>query len=54
MKIGRKRLKMSSGEIKVFKSEQARDNFEKVARAYRHGWSGPPKSGRKRVTGRRK
>jgi len=42
MKIGKKALKMSSGEIRHFGSEQKRDNFEKVARAYKHGWAGPP------------
>lgn len=38
MKIGKTKLKMSSGKIYEFKSEQARNNFEKVARAYKHGW----------------
>lgn len=46
MKIGRNKLKMSSGEIRSFGSEEKRDNFEKVARAYKHGWKGP--SGTKR------
>ncbi len=45
MKIGSKKLKMSSGEVRTFKSKKKRDNFEKVARAYKHGWKGP--SGRK-------
>jgi hypothetical protein len=43
MKIGEKKLKMSSGEVRTFKSKQARNNFEKVAQAYKHGWEGPPK-----------
>lgn len=38
MKIGKTRLKMSSGEIRKFKSEKARDNFERVAQAVKHGW----------------
>lgn len=38
MKIGKRKLKMSSGEIRTFKSEKKRDNFEKVARAVKHGW----------------
>ena len=38
MKIGKNKLKMSSGEVKSFKSEKARNNFERVAEAYKHGW----------------
>ena len=38
MKIGDKKLKMSSGEIREFKTKTARDRFEKVARAIKHGW----------------
>ena len=45
MKIGKKALKMSSGEVRYFKSQKKRDNFEKVARAYKHGWKGPKKQG---------
>lgn len=41
VKVGKKCLKMSSGKIKCFKSEEARDKFEKVAAAYAHGWKGP-------------
>lgn len=29
---------MSSGKIKTFKSEKKRDNFERLAQAYAHGW----------------
>ena len=36
MKIGKKKLKMSSGKIRTFKSQAARDRFEKVARAIKH------------------
>lgn len=38
MKIGKNKLKMSSGEIRTFGSEQKRNNFERVAQAYKHGW----------------
>jgi hypothetical protein len=38
MKVGKKGLKMSSGEVRRFKSEEKRDNFEKVARAVKHGF----------------
>jgi hypothetical protein len=41
MKVGKKALKMSSGEVRHFGSEKKRDNFEKVAAAYSHGWKGP-------------
>ena len=37
-KIGKTKLRMSSGEIRTFKSEEARDKFEKVAQAIKHGW----------------
>ena len=39
MKIGKKKLKMSSGEVRTFRSEGARDRFEKVAEAVKHGWT---------------
>lgn len=45
MKIGKDKLKMSNGTVKKFASESKRDNFEKVAAAYSHGWKGP--SGKK-------
>ena len=38
MKVGKRKLRMSSGKIRTFKSEKARDNFEKVAQAVKHGW----------------
>lgn len=41
MKVGKKGLRMSSGEVRHFGSEKKRDNFEKVAAAYSHGWKGP-------------
>lgn len=42
MKVGKKGLKMSSGEVRQFGSKKKRDNFERVAQAYKHGWR-PPK-----------
>jgi len=38
VKIGSYKLKMSSGEIRTFGSEQKRENFERVAQAVKHGW----------------
>lgn len=38
MKIGKRKLKMSSGETRTFKSAAARDRFERVARAVKHGF----------------
>jgi len=37
-KIGKTKLRMSSGEVRTFKSEKARDNFEKLAQAVKHGF----------------
>ena len=44
MKIGKDKLKMSSGEIRKFKSKSARDRFERVAQAVRHGFKPTRKS----------
>jgi hypothetical protein len=44
MKIGKKKLKMSSGEIRTFGSEEKRNKFERVAQAVKHGWE--PRRGR--------
>lgn len=41
MKIGEKKLKMSSGEIRTFGSKKKRENFERVAQAVKHGWVPP-------------
>jgi len=38
MKIGKRKLKMSSGKVRTFKSSKARNNFERVAQAVKHGW----------------
>ena len=46
MKVGEKGLKMSSGEIRHFKSKQKRENFERVAQAYKHGWRPGKKGGK--------
>jgi len=53
MKIGKKKIKMSSGEVREFKSPEARDKFEKYVRALKHGWKPTGKKGRKRVTRRK-
>jgi hypothetical protein len=37
MKVGKKSLRMSSGEVRTFKSKGARDRFERVAQAVKHG-----------------
>jgi len=46
MKIGRTRLRMSSGKVRKFKSSGARARFEKVAQAVKGGWR-PTKRKRK-------
>jgi hypothetical protein len=52
VKIGKDKLRMSSGEVRKFQSEEKRDNFEKVAAAYSHGWKGP--AGRNQDRGRKR
>jgi hypothetical protein len=47
MKIGKKSLRGSDGKIKHFKSEKARDNYERVAEAVKHGWK-PTGKGKKK------
>lgn len=37
-KIGKTKLRMSSGEVRTFKSQGARDRFERVAQAVKHGF----------------
>jgi len=44
VKVGKTKLRMSSGKVRKFKSQKARDDFERTAQAYKHGW----KPGRKR------
>lgn len=52
VKVGKTGLRMSSGKIRHFKSQKARDNFERMAQAYKHGWrptgKGKAKSKRKK------
>lgn len=48
MKVGKTKLKMSSGEVRSFKSEEARNDFERVAQAVKHGWK-PTGKGKKEV-----
>ena len=38
MKVGETGLKLSSGKVIHFKSKKARDNYERVAKAYAQGW----------------
>jgi|TARA_Y100000310_G_scaffold328170_1_gene395827 hypothetical protein len=38
VKVGNKGLRMSSGKVRHFASQKKRDNFEKVARAVKHGF----------------
>lgn len=49
MKIGKNKLRMSNGTVRKFGSEKKRNNFERVAEAYKHGWrssaSKKPRSG---------
>lgn len=47
MKIGKDKLKMSDGSVKTFKSQKARDDFERVAEAVKHGWKPTGKKGGK-------
>lgn len=47
MKIGKTKLKMGDGSVRSFGSEKKRDNFERVAAAYSHGWKGPKGKGGK-------
>jgi hypothetical protein len=46
MKVGKRCLKMSDGSTRCFASKQKRNNFERVAQAYKHGWR-PTGRGRK-------
>lgn len=48
MKVGKDKLKMSSGEVRKFKSEGARDRFERVAQAVKHGWKPTKKKARRK------
>ena len=38
MRIGKRKLKMSSGEVREFKSNAARERFERYVMALKHGW----------------
>ena len=46
MKVGKNKLKMSSGEVRTFKSQKARDDFERVAQAVKHGFKPTKKKGK--------
>jgi ribosomal protein S6E (S10) len=54
MKIGKNKLKMSSGKVRKFKSSEARDRYEKYVQALKHGWKPTGKGKRKRVIGKGK
>jgi hypothetical protein len=47
MKIGKTKLQMSSGEVRKFASEKARNAFERVAQAVKHGFK-PTKDTKKK------
>jgi hypothetical protein len=49
MKVGKRKLKMSSGEVRTFRSGQARDNFERVAKAVKHGFKPTRKTGKRKT-----
>jgi hypothetical protein len=38
MKIGKNKLRMSDGSVRTFRSQAARDAYERVAQALKHGW----------------
>jgi hypothetical protein len=38
VKIGKKKLKLSSGKVITFRSAAARDRYERVAQAVKHGF----------------
>jgi len=38
MKIGKCKLQMSNGSVRIFKSSAARAAFEKYVQALKHGW----------------
>lgn len=48
MKIGKNKLRMSSGKVRKFKSKKARDNFLRVAQAVKHGWKPTKKTKKKK------
>ena len=52
MKIGKRQLRMADGTIRTFKSEAARDRFERIAKAVKRGWR--PTKGKRQKRKRRK
>lgn len=38
MKIGKLKIRMSDGSIRTFKSSMAREHFERMAEAVKHGF----------------
>jgi len=49
MKVGRLGLRMSSGEIRHFKTPEARARFERFAQGIKHGWKPQYKKRRRRA-----
>jgi len=52
-KVGKKSLRMSDGTIRDFRSTKARDDFERVAKAVKHGFVPTGRKGRKAGKGRK-
>ena len=52
MKIGKLKLKMSDGSIRTFKSEKARDDFERIAKAVKHGFKPTKRKSKEKKGGR--
>ncbi len=46
MKIGKTKLKLSSGKIITFKSSSARNRYERFVNAIKHGWKPTKKNKR--------
>lgn len=38
MKVGKNKLRMGDGTLRVFKNQEARDAYERIAQAIKHGW----------------
>lgn len=47
MKLSGNRLKMSDGSIRHFRSPEARDHFERIAKAVKYGGFKPTKNRKK-------
>lgn len=47
-KVGKTGLRMSSGKLRNFKSERKRDEYERVAKAVKHGFKPTGKKAKRR------